>query len=53
MQVQKELREVEQRAAQIGAATEDVMNEYQTIKTVNGPHSSLLLLRSLWNSVCR
>ncbi|EIE19880.1 HUA enhancer 2 [Coccomyxa subellipsoidea C-169] len=31
-QVQKELREVEERAAQIGAATQEAMDEYQTLK---------------------
>ncbi len=33
-QVQKELREVEERAAQIGAATQEAMDEYQTLKAV-------------------
>ena len=33
-QVQKELRDVEERAAQIGAATQDAMEEYQSLKAV-------------------
>lgn len=38
-QVQKELRDVEERAAQIGAATQDAMDEYQSLKAVR--HSSI------------
>lgn len=43
-QVQKELREVEERAAQIGAATQEAMDEYQTLKAVR--FLTLALVRS-------